>query len=351
MSDKIDLNNRQKQILKIANKVDCFALSDVLKELDDSSPATVRRNITSLVNKGLLIKTGQKKGAKYSLSTSLLFIPFELNSYYKQDVDDRGARTSYNFDVLGLARKFDLLTDSQMRDLKDASKVFRNNAKNMSPELRKKELERFVIEFSWKSSKIEGNTYTLLDTEALLRSGIAAEGKTEIETKMILNHKDAYLFSSKMSSKNQRLSRAYLEEIHRILTSGLGVQTGLRNNMVGISGSAYAPIPNKLQIIEQLELLIDVINSKNDPYEQALLAVVGISYLQPFEDGNKRTARVLANSILLSNNLAPLSYRSVSERDYKEALLVFYEQNSIVPFRELFVEQYIYSATHYNIAE
>ena len=84
-------------------------------------------------------------------------------------------------------------------------------------------------------------------------------------------------------------------------------------------------------------------------YEKALFTILGISYIQPFSDGNKRTSRLIANAILLAHNYAPISYRSVNEQKYKEACLVFYEQNSVVPFRELFVEQYVYSATHYNL--
>ena len=97
-------------------------------------------------------------------------------------------------------------------------------------------------------------------------------------------------------------------------------------------------VMDKMEIPPQLRIFI-------------LMAVLGLSYLQPFEDGNKRTARVFANSLLLRAGCAPLSYRSVDEREYKEATLIFYEQNSIRAFRELFVEQYVYSATHYNIAE
>lgn len=120
--------------------------------------------------------------------------------------------------------------------------------------------------------------------------------------------------------------------------------------MVGISGSLYRPLSSIYQIEEQLGLLIECINAKPSPYEKALIAVLGESYLQPFDDGNKRTARVLANGLLLQAGYAPLSYRSVDEQEYKEACLIFYEQNSIQPFKKLFIEQYIFVANNYNIA-
>jgi Fic family protein len=234
--------------------------------------------------------------------------------------------------------------------MEEASRVFRSNAHDMSPSLHRRELERFVIEFSWKSSKIEGNTYSLIDTEFLLRNGIEAEGKSKYEAKMILNHKKAYLFAVESMRENVPINTAYIEQLHRYVTDGLGVEHGVRDRIVGITGSRYTPLAMKQQLKEQLIALSEAIASRKKPYEQALVAVLGLSYLQPFEDGNKRTARVLANSLLLRHNYAPLSYRSVDEREYKEATLIFYEQNSIQPFRELFVEQYVYSATHYNIA-
>ena len=124
----------------------------------------------------------------------------------------------------------------------------------------------------------------------------------------------------------------------------------LRTVAVGIGQAVFLPLEGPQLIAECFAQVLDTAAAIQDPLEQAFFAMVHLPYLQPFEDGNKRTARVLANSLLLRHNYAPLSYRSVDEREYKEATLIFYEQNSIQPFRELFVEQYVYSATHYNIA-
>ena len=81
------------------------------------------------------------------------------------------------------------------------------------------------------------------------------------------------------------------------------------------------------------------------------MAVLGLSYIQPFVDGKKRTSRLLANAFLISDNLAPLSYRNVNDRDYKEVTIVFYEQNSVMPFKQLFMEQYIFSTDNYNLGQ
>lgn len=103
------------------------------------------------------------------------------------------------------------------------------------------------------------------------------------------------------------------------------------------------------QIREGLEALLAAIARVETPYAKALMALLGISYLQPFEDGNKRTARLLANAILLAYGCAPLSYRSVDEGEYREATLVFYEINSIIPFKKIFTDQYDFAARTYAV--
>ncbi len=352
MSDKSVLEPREQQIIRAGHVGEWFSAGKIAELFPDVSAATLRRDLGELVERGLLEKRGENKGVRYALTDrSRLFIPYTLGDYYGQDEEDRRAATEYNFAVFPAMASRQLLTINQASSLEQATKTFHDNARNMSPSVHQRELERFVIEFSWKSSKIEGNTYSLLDTEFLLKNGIEAPGKSKYETKMILNHKNAYLFAVQSMHDGVPINSTYVEHIHHLMTDGLGVERGVRNRIVGITGSAYAPLSLRQQLREQLDVLVQAIADKASPYEQALMAVLGISYLQPFEDGNKRTARVFANSLLLRAGLAPLSYRNVDEREYKEATLIFYEQNSIVPFRELFVEQYIYSATHYNIAE
>lgn len=352
MSDKIELTPRQHAIIHFAKNMAWFSVSDIADQLpEDISTATLRRDLSYLAIHNILEKQGENKGVKYSLTEqSKLFVPYTLKGYYTQD-DNRDIRSDYNFEVLPVLLRATLFTPEQTSAMQEATQVFQGNSHNISPALYKKELERFVIEFAWKSSKIEGNTYSLLDTEFLLRNGIKAEGKTEYETQMILNHKQAYLFAIESMHDNTAIDTKYIEQVHKLVSYSLDIKPGIRNRIVGITGSRYTPLTMKQQIREQLHILADTIAAKNSPYEQALIAVLGLSYLQPFEDGNKRTARVLANSLLLRANCAPLSYRSIGEREYKEATLIFYEQNSIMPFRKLFIEQYIYSATHYNIAE
>jgi Fic family protein len=219
----------------------------------------------------------------------------------------------------------------------------------VSAAIQKKELERLVIELSWKSSKIEGNTYTLLDTEKLILENKEAPGHAHSEAQMILNHKDAFNFVREHTTFFKTLSRTHIEELHAILVKDLKVGKGLRKQMVGVIGSVYQPLDNLHQVREGLNALVEAVARVQTPYAKALVALCGLSYLQPFEDGNKRTARLLANAILLAYACAPLSYRSVDENEYREATLVFYEINSIVPFKKIFIDQYVFATRTYTV--
>lgn len=351
MSDKITDRQRKILFLLVPNKK--YAASDIVKLLDDElSSASLRRDLVELVSFGLLVRQGEFKASKYQLRNNAnVFTPFEIGKYYTVDELSRGARQLYNTEIIQQLSSENLFTPQELDILHKATDTFKKNAENLSSGLFQKELERFVVEFSWKSSKIEGNTYSLLDTEFLLRQGIEAKGKSKFDAKMILNHKSAYLFVMDLVRDDPSLSRGSVETVHKTLISGLGVETGIRSRMVGISGTLYKPLSIKQQILEQLSLLENALADKKiNEYQKALMAVLCISYLQPLEDGNKRTSRVIANAVLLANKLAPISYRSVDEKEYKEATLIFYEQNSVVPFKKLFIEQYVFSANNYNIA-
>ena len=164
---------------------------------------------------------------------------------------------------------------------------------------------------------------------------------------MLLNHKDAldYLLSHKGIAKT--LSLKLLEEVHASLIKGLGVSQNIRSRTVGITGAAYKPLDNVYQIKEAVADMCRIINQKENGFEKALLAVVLISYIQPFEDGNKRTGRMVSNALLLEYDMCPLSYRSVDSLDYKKAMLLFYEQNNLSAFKKIFIEQVKFSTKNY----
>lgn len=127
----------------------------------------------------------------------------------------------------------------------------------------------------------------------------------------------------------------------------LHIASGIRKRPVGIVGTMYKPYDNYYQVREELEDLCLLLNTLPDPFLKALVGIAGLSYIQAFEDGNKRTSRILGNAILLAHHACPLSYRSVNEVDYKKAMIFFYEQHSLSLFKKLYMEQYEFAVNNY----
>jgi fido (protein-threonine AMPylation protein) len=344
------ISTRQALILSTLVSGREYRLSDIIDALqsaEDQSSITVRRDLIGLISLGLVAKSGQLKGTSYHLTIKgLLFAPINPTTYMAIEADLRTGTTTYNFNLFGDLPN-QLFTADTLKSLNHATTEFQAKTAGASEVIRQKELERFVIELSWKSSSIEGNTYSLLDTERLMQDGIEAAGHTHDEAVMILNHKQAFQYIMAHTQDYQQISVAQITNIHQLLVDGLGIASGLRSKPVGVTGSRYVPLSVSTQLGEALLDLCQAINRLVDPYSKALLALIGISYIQPFEDGNKRTARLLANAILLTYQLAPLSYRSVDVVTYRESMLVFYEKNSLVPMRNIFVEQYLFACQQY----
>lgn len=143
------------------------------------------------------------------------------------------------------------------------------------------------------------------------------------------------------------LKLSSIEDIHSILMKELGVERNIRKRRVGISGTNYVPLDNEFQLKEALENMCEIVNTQKDVFSKALLVLVLISYIQPFGDGNKRTARIISNALLMNNNYCPISFRTVDSIDYKKAMLIFYEQNNIVPFKKIFISQFEFAVKTY----
>jgi Fic family protein len=208
-------------------------------------------------------------------------------------------------------------------------------------------LERLAIDLSWKSSQIEGNTYTLLETERLLLQKETASGKTKEEAIMLLNHKEAIDFIIEQPDYLVPLTVPGIEDIHSLLIKELAIDKNIRKRRVGITGTNYRPLDNEFQIKETLTSMCDLVNNKKDVFEKSILSLVLISYIQPFSDGNKRTARIVSNAVLIHNKYCPISFRTVDSVDYKKAMLLFYEQNNISQFKEIFINQFEFAVNTY----
>ncbi len=343
------MNNRQKQLLGVIRKNRSMPSSLLRKELkEEVSLITVKRDLQNLVKSGFISAVGKGRSLGYEITLlGKIHNPLDAKDYCSIEQDKRSGEVGYNFDLFNGA-KFALLTNEETETLEESTKQYVKNKQSATDIIHKKELERFIIELSWKSSQIEGNTYTLLNTEKLLKDGIASKTNTMEEATMILNHKDAFNFVLDNIQKAEKINSAFIEEVHKILVKDLNVSYGLRKSLVGITGSNYRPLDNVHQITEAVEKLCKTTNAMPNRYEKALLMLIGLSYIQPFEDGNKRTARLVTNAVLLAHNLAPLSYRNVNEALYKEAMLTFYETNSIFSIKNIFIEQYLFSCRNYN---
>lgn len=313
------------------------------------SPATVKRILAALVEAGSAIVSGQGRSTRYSVSPQA-HVTMELNidTYFQKETDEREIQTSFNFELINyILPKVELFTAEENDRLDALQAQFTRNLAGITPNEYRKEMERLGIDLSWKSSQIEGNTYSLLETERLLKEKQTASGKTKEEAVMLLNHKDALDFVLADPEYLKEISIWRIEELHALLTKELNVDKGIRKRRVGITGTNYYPLNNEYQIREALEDSCRLINGKENIFEKALLALVLLSYIQPFSDGNKRTARITSNAILIANKYCPISFRTVDSVDYKKAMLIFYEQNNISAFKKIFIDQFAFAVQTY----
>ena len=313
------------------------------------SYATVKRRIISLLDKQYILQSGNGKNSRYSISPAYnLFYPIDIESYYRKEIDERNILPGYNFSLIPeVLSKVSLFTEEELKQLNELQSLFLQNISQLTPNEYRKEMERLGIDLSWKSSQIEGNTYSLLETERLLKEKETAAGKTKEAAIMLLNHKDALDFIVQNPDYLEHLTVARIEDIHSILIKELGVDRNIRNRRVGITGTNNRPIENEFQIREALTQTCDLVNSRSNIFEKSLLVLVLLSYIQAFNDGNKRVARIVSNAILIANHYCPISFRTVDSVDYKKAMLLFYEQNNISAFKQIFIQQFRFAVETY----
>ena len=345
-----ELNKRQFKMLEFIRIRKTAGNKDIkefiTKEFGKISRATVTRDINNLLKNNLLLKKGGGRSVFYEEKVKNEILKhINIESYFQKSVDERKVIESFNFDVFD--KLANIFSAEEIKKLEKLNKNYQSNFKKLSPTIIKKEFERLTIELSWKSSQIEGNTYSLIDTEILIRNNQEAKGHSKEEATMIINHKKTLDYIRDKENNFKKLNLRKIENIHSLIVDNLGIAKGLRKRMVGITGTKYKPIDNQYQIKEALEKIIKIINIFKDPFSKALVTLLMISYIQPFEDGNKRVARLLSNAILLSDNICPLSYRSVDKADYKKAMIIFYEQNNCRFFKEIFKEQFEFATNNY----
>lgn len=313
------------------------------------STATLKRAIQKLSSNKLVSSNGKGRATKYHVGIAYeLLRPIDMDEYYIKEIDERMIKSNYEFELINDKLKhISLFSEDEQTVLNGLQEKYLQNILALSDAEYKKELERLAIDLSWKSSQIEGNTYSLLETEKLLREKETAAGKTKDEAVMLLNHKDALDFIISDPSYLSPLKVSVIEDIHSILVKELDIDRNIRKNRVGISGTNYKPLDNEYQIKEALNEMCYLINDKQNVFEKALLILLLLSYIQPFNDGNKRTARIVSNAMLIADNYCPISFRTVDSIDYKKAMLIFYEQNNVSAFKKIFIDQFAFAVRTY----
>lgn len=313
------------------------------------SYATAKRIIQGLQDQQYIEAIGKGKGTKYQISVNYSVTkPIDLQTYFEKEIDERTIKPSFNFDLINqILPKVLLFTKEELSKLELLQQQYLQNVQALSNAQYLKELERLAIDLSWKSSQIEGNTYSLLETERLLKDKLTADGKTQSEAIMLLNHKEAIDFLIANPDYLHPIQVSRIEDIHSLLIKDLDVKRNIRNHRVGISGTNYQPLDNDHQIKEALQNMCDLVNAKQNVFEKALLILLLLSYIQAFDDGNKRTARIVSNACLIHYKYCPLSFRTIDSIEYKKAMLLFYEQNNISAFKALFIDQFEFAVKTY----
>jgi Fic family protein len=309
------------------------------------SETTVWRALKRLVAEDKLEVTGRGPATGYSLAGSAV-----VRTYLKTPYNRRKP-THYSKEFLDLyvPGKTFYLGASDRQRLREAGTPIA--APLPAGTYARRILEKLLVDLSWASSRMEGNTYNILDTERLIRFGEEASGKDRKEAVMILNHKEAIQYVVD-SLDAITVSRTDICNVHALLADGLLIDpamTGrLRRMPAGIARSSYKPLEDQFEIEEEFDILVAKAAAITDPFEQSFFLLVHIPYLQAFDDINKRTSRIASNIPLLKADLAPMSFFTMHDRDYIDGLIGIYELNNVALLREAYIDAYLAGAENYK---
>ncbi len=349
MNDTI-FNKRQLAILELLRDSASLSRSELIERLSlnqSVASITVIRDLGDLVTRGILESQGKARATVYRISQQNPILRYiDMRTYFTKSLDLRDIKVTFDKSIFSYLKT--LYSAEECSVWNKSALVFQKQKKILKPFLYKRELERFLIDFAWKSSQIEGNTYDLIETETLLKEKIRARGHSEEEAKMLLNHKNAFEFITKNELRfKKKITKDLIFQLHEKLIEGLDVSMGIRQEQVRITGTRYIPPRGGTKLASLLEDAIQSINNTAYPPDKALIASSLIAYLQPFADGNKRTSRVLANALLIAHGYYPLSYRNIDVTEYKKAIILIYEQNNFYHIKRLCMEQLDFAIQNY----
>ncbi|MDZ7840905.1 MAG: Fic family protein [Gammaproteobacteria bacterium] len=329
---------------------------------------TLQYRLQRLVEQGRLAKEGERRWTKYRIPAAAGqtvaaaredeaedVIPLSDDSTpireYLRKAPEARQPVSYNRELLDAYRPGTsfYLSEDERAHLATVGKS--QIAAQPAGTYAKQILNRLLIDLSWNSSRLEGNTYSLLDTRRLIEFGEEAEGRDRLESQMILNHKDAIEFLVG-AADDIGFNRYTILNLHAMLANNLlpdeTAAGRLRNIEVGIERSAFHPLAVPQLIEECFDQILATTAAIEDPFEQAFFFMVQLPYLQPFDDVNKRVSRIAANIPMITSNLTPLSFIDVPRDIYTEAVLGVYELNEVDLLKDVFIWAYERSAARYT---
>jgi fido (protein-threonine AMPylation protein) len=346
---------------QLGEEAEPISMPDLLQKLDRNfKERSVRRWLQLLIEEGSVQTIGKKRGAKY----------IAIGRVQEQKNDISSCFSSASLRVIEMIKKpsfqrkpvayaddwfdnyqptIDFYLDTKIRSLlyKSGRRV---NAHDPAGTYAHQIFNRLLIDLSYNSSRLEGNTYSLLDTERLLLHGDSPEGKLDEEKIMILNHKEAIRYLVDNAPKLE-INQNVICTLHYLLSDGLIDPSDagkVRRHGVRIGGSVYIPFEDPKRLEMQLERILAKATLIKDPFEQSIFLLIHISYLQVFADVNKRTARLSANIPLIKGNLVPLAFNDVEKEDYISAMLAVYELQDVRPLVDLYVYSYMRTCAAYD---
>ncbi len=337
-----------------------ISINKILEKLGEGyAERSVRRWLAEMVKEGLVEKLGEKRATKYQAvrhARSAQVFPscFEENS---SSIIEKVQKPIYErlpiayvdewFDSYQPNVTFYIPFDDRARLYEAGRRLKREEpAGTYAHQI----FHRLLIDLSYNSSRLEGNTYSLLETQRLILEGAGAEGKLDEEKTMILNHKEAirYLVDT---APRLMVNKQTICTLHYLLADGL-VETRyagkVRDHGVRITGSTYIPYEDPRRLQAQLDRIVEKAAQIEDPYEQSLFLLIHLSYLQAFIDVNKRTARLSANIPLVKSNLVPLSFKDIDRDDYTSAMIAIYELQEVQPILDLYMFSYMRTCAVYD---
>ncbi len=335
-------------------------IEDIAASFSSLSRRTLQRRLAVMVDQGLVLTEGVGRARRYFLGGAVDVVPGEeiLFSPTASGLRRLVRRPLARRTPVSYERRFlDAYRPGETFYLPEAVRHHLAAIGAVAGEDRpagtyaRQILNRLLIDLTWNSSRLEGNTYSLLETDRLLQLGEVAEGKSALEAQMILNHKAAIEFLVD-NAEEIGFNRYSLLNLHGLLANNLlhdPLAAGrLRSIAVGISGTVYLPTAVPQLIEECFANILSKASAIPDPFEQAFFGMVHLPYLQPFEDVNKRVSRLAANISLVRGNYCPISFVDVAESPYVDGTIAVYELNRIELLREIFVWAYERSCARYS---